>query len=67
MLYILNLPGGSKYKIYNMTTNLYILYLRPLGKFKIYNMTERLYKYMYERPYLILHVFLCNALTMQKS
>ena len=34
-LLILNLTGGSKYKIYNMTT----LYLHPPSKFKIYNMT----------------------------
>ena len=40
MLYMFNLLGGSKYKIYIMTTitNI-VMYLHPPSKFKIYNMT----------------------------
>lgn len=41
MLWVLSLPGGGGYKVYNMTTvvMLWILCLLPPGEFGIYNMT----------------------------
>lgn len=39
MLLILNLPGGCKYKMYNLSCCKF-LYLLPPAKFNIYNMTH---------------------------